>query len=256
MWQRLFKSQNYNQPIYKHNDFPLYQTKEFDFYRCVEFSNNFYYKTVSKLHAGNLRTANGRYSKLFPNQKLSYWADSPDTARAEVKIHGAGNNLLTFWAYDDASSFMPTVADLEYLTIIDGRKCGLQELIDKINNDEDITPQDKKLIDDIMACNPDALAYDSHAREGGENFIFLEKGFQKLSLRQVRLRFGDSSAKNTKIIGCAGTSDYTPYLEGYGEYFAPIVKIGKDDSYLQSEEYKLRKENMTRNLKMKFEGNV
>ena len=76
-----------------------------------------------------------------------------------------------------------------------------------------------------MLCEPDALAYDSHARDGGENFIFFEKGFKKLSLRELRLRFGERSAENCARIYCAGTCDYTPYLESYGEYFAPICKV-------------------------------
>lgn len=62
-------------------------------------------KTVSELHRGNLRVSrkDNRYSNIFPGQKLSYWADSPQTARAEVKKWEAGNDLLTFWAYDDGS---------------------------------------------------------------------------------------------------------------------------------------------------------
>jgi len=94
-WERAFISHNYGRPIYKHKDLPVYITDEFDFFRCVEFNNEFYGKTASTLFNGNLRECTGRYSKLFPNQKLSYWADSPITARAEKK-HGAGNNILTF----------------------------------------------------------------------------------------------------------------------------------------------------------------
>ena len=75
----------------------------------------------------------GRYSKLFPNQKISYWANSPETARAEIKKHGSGCDILTFWAYDDQSSFRPCMGNDEMLYIVDGRKCGIQDLIDKIN---------------------------------------------------------------------------------------------------------------------------
>ena len=253
MWTKTFKSQNYNQPTYKHIDLPVYQTKEFDFYRCVEFRDDFYGKTASELHDGNLRICSGRYTKLFPGQKLSYWADSPDTARAEVKIHGAGKNLLTFWAYDDASSFMPTTEDLELLTIIDGRKCGIQEFIDKADREEELTADERKLLEDIMHCEPDALAYDSHARKGGENFIFFEKGFRKLSLREVRLRLGERSSENSARIYCAGTCDYTPYLESYGEYFAQICKVKMDNNYLSSEEYKKRKHFKELHFKRKFE---
>ena len=56
--------------------------------------------------------------------------------------------MLTFWAYDDASSFMPTTEDLEVLTIIDGRKCGIQELIDKADREEELTAEEKKLLYD------------------------------------------------------------------------------------------------------------
>ncbi|WP_051594028.1 hypothetical protein [Butyrivibrio sp. AE3003] len=80
-----FKSNNYLRTIYKHKNLPVYVTDEFDFYRCVEFNESFYGKSVYDLHAGNLRECTGRYSKLFPNQRISYWADSPDTSRAEIK---------------------------------------------------------------------------------------------------------------------------------------------------------------------------
>ncbi len=247
-WSRVFKSQNYNQPIYRHSTLPVYQTKEFDFYRCVEFNESFYGKTVSELHNGNLRLCSGRYTNLFPDQKLSYWADSPQTARAEVKRHNASKNLITFWAYDDTSSFIPTVEDLEYLTIIDGRACGVQSLIDKIDNGESISPSDHEILSEIMACNPDALAYDSHAFVGGENFIFFEKGFRKLSLREVKLRLGERKSIAKNQIFCAGTSDYTPYIKAYGEYFAPIAKVMFNEKYLECDEYKHRLQHYKENL--------
>lgn len=100
-WERAFISQSYGRPIYKHEQLSVYITDEFNFFRCVEFKADFYGKTASTLFNGNLRICSetNRYAKLFPNQKLSYWADSPDTARAEIKKHGAGSNILTFWAY-------------------------------------------------------------------------------------------------------------------------------------------------------------
>lgn len=97
-------------PIYKHDSLPIVETGEFDFYRCVPFQDSFYGKTVSELHTGNLRMSNGRYSKLFPGEKVSYWASDSKTARAEVKKHGANNNLLTFFAYDDATASFPTLS--------------------------------------------------------------------------------------------------------------------------------------------------
>lgn len=36
-------------------EIPVACSQEFDFYRCVEFSHSMYGKTVSELHAGNLR---------------------------------------------------------------------------------------------------------------------------------------------------------------------------------------------------------
>ena len=250
-WEKFFKAQNYNQLTFKHNKLPVYKTKEFDFYRCVEFQEELYYKTASELHNGNLRICTGRYTNLFPGQKLSYWADSPDTARAEVKVHGSTKNLLTFWAYDDTSSFMPITEDLELLTIIDGRKCGIQDLIDKVDCGEELTADEKKLLEDIMLCGPDALAYDSRAKQGGENFIFFEKGFKKLSLRRVNLRFGERNSKNSANICCAGTSDYTPYLESYGKYFAPICRVKMNEQYLNSPEYLSRLQIKERNWQEK-----
>lgn len=73
------------------------------------------------------------------------------------------------------------------------------------------------------------------------NFLFFEKGFQKLSLREVRLRLGDKKGKNSNNVVCAVTSDYSPIIENYGFYFAPLARIGVNHMYMQSEEYKLRK---------------
>lgn len=89
-WERAFISQSYGRPIYKHEQLSVYITDEFNFFRCVEFKADFYGKTASTLFNGNLRICSetNRYAKLFPNQKLSYWADSPDTARAEIKSMG------------------------------------------------------------------------------------------------------------------------------------------------------------------------
>lgn len=240
-WSREFISQSYNRTIYKHKDFPVYSTDEFDFFRCVEFKKEFYGKTASYLFNGNLRTCTGRYSNLFPNQKLSYWADSPDTARAEIKKHGSGNDILTFWAYDDISSTFPITEYQESLIIIDGRKCGIQELIDKADKNKSLTGAEERYMLSLFKVNPDCLAFDSHAKHGGENFIFFEKGFKKLALRQLRLRFGKKNGGNHNLICCAGTCDYTPYIESYGEYFAPIAKIKMSEDYLQTNEYLERK---------------
>lgn len=102
----LFQNQDYGVTVLKHRVLPIYKTYEFNFYRCLTFNEKFYGKTVSELHKGNLRpnTPDNRYSKLFPDKKISYWADSPITARAETKYHNRSNDLLTFWAYDDLTS--------------------------------------------------------------------------------------------------------------------------------------------------------
>lgn len=240
-WNREFKSQDYGRLIYKHINLPVYITDEFNFYRCVEFNPDFYGKTTSVLFNGNLRTCSGRYSKLFPNQKLSYWADSPKTARAEIKKHGAGNNILTFWAYDDGTSTFPTLPDQSPLVIIDGRKSGAQELIDKVDREEALSEAEQQYMADLLAQEPDCLVFDSHAKQGGENFIFFEKGFRKLALRELRLRFGKKDGGNSNRIVCAITCDYTPRLESYGEYFEAKTKIKMDKIYLSSDEYLQRK---------------
>lgn len=241
-WDRTFISQDYGRSIYKHNDLPVYITDEFNFYRCVEFNDNFYGKTASVLFNGNLRMSSGRYSKLFPNQKLSYWANSPATARKEIKDHGAGNNILTFWAYDDGTSTFPTLQYQEPLIIIDGRKNGAQEIIDKVDNDIPLSEAELKYMVDLLALKPDCLAYDSHAKKGGENFIFFEKGFKKLSLRELSLRFGKKDGGNHNLICCATSSDYSPCIESYGRYFMPKAKIAMDQEYLNSVEYLSRQQ--------------
>ena len=240
-WDREFISQACDRPTYKHKNLPVYITDEFDFFRCVEFKDDFYGKTVSTLFNGNLRECTGRYSKLFPNQRLSYWADSAATARAEIKKHGAGNNILTFWAYDDGSSTFPTLPDQSPLIIIDGRKCGVQELIDKADSDMPLTAVEKAYLESLMAEKPDCLAFDSHAKKGGENFIFFENGFKKLALREVRLRFGRNDGGANNLIMCAYASDYMPFIQNYGKYFLPKAKIKMDEVYLTSEEYLQRK---------------
>jgi len=67
-----------------------------------------------------------------------------------------------------------------------------------------------------------------------------EHGFKKLSLREVRLRLGDEKGKNHNRIICADTSDYSPKLYSYGDMFLPIARIGKDEQYNETDEFKLR----------------
>ncbi len=247
----LFPNHSFLSPVFKHNELPLYVTDEFVFFRCVKFQNSLYGQTVSHLHNGNLRTNknDGRHSKLFPKEKISYWADSITTARAETKKHNKGNNLLTFWAYDDATSTFPTIRDTERLFIIDGISLGFSDILDKIENGKSLSLYDNELIERISNEKPDCLAYASHVKEGAVNFLFFEKGFYKLSLREVQLRLGDNLAQNTNRIICAGTSDYSPYPENYGMRFEPIARVHMDEIYLQSEEYRIRMSTYENSLK-------
>lgn len=243
-WYREFISQDYGSAVYKHKNLPLYVTKQFKFYRCVEFKESFYGMTASEFFSGNLRYPhkNDRYSSIFPGQKLSYWADSPSTARAEIKKHGAGNDIVTFWAYDDATSTFPTTLDGEPLLIVDVRRHGLQGMFDRLDSGESASSEDIKKLAEIMSYAPDCLVYDAHARKGGENFLFFEKGFKKLALRELRLRFGREHGGNHNRIACAVSSDYSPVLEGYGYCFMPKARTGFVNTYLQNEEYRMRKE--------------
>lgn len=237
-----FPNHTGNLSILKHKSLPMVMTGEFDFYRCIQFSDKLYGKTVSELHAGNLRLSrsDNRYSNLFPGQKLSYWADSPETARAEAKRWGANNNLLMFWAYDDGSSFIPTVYPPQELQIVDGTQVEFNKILKKLEHHEPLSKADRDLIDDIAYEEPDCLAYESEARKGGTNFLFFEHGFRKLSIREVRLRLGDAPGKNHNKIVCAVTCDYSPRPSQYGKMFLPIVKIGYDNNYTDSDEYQLR----------------
>lgn len=239
----LFLNQNYGKTIYKYKELPIYVTNEFNFFRCISFRKDFYGKTVSELHNGNLRmgTPENRYSNLFPNERVSYWADSPKTSRAEVKYHNTGNNLLTFWVYDDATSTFPTKAEREPLIIIDGQNVGFNLILQKNHSGQELTNSERKILAKIASQHPDCLAYESLRRKGGLNFLFFEKGFHKLSVREARLSLGNNRGRNTNSIVCAGTSDYSPYPENYGMYFTPIAKTEMNLKYKDTEEYKRRR---------------
>lgn len=237
-----FKNHTGKLSVLKHRSLPMVMTGEFDFYRCIQFDDSLYGKTVSALHAGNLRLSrtDNRYSNLFPGQKLSYWADSPETARAEVKKWGANNNLLTFWAYDDGSSSIPTVYPPAELQIIDGSQIDFNRLLKKLQRHEKLNRADRELIDNIAYEEPDCLAYESEAKKGGMSFLFFEHGFRKLSIREVWLRLGDAPGRNHNKIVCAKSERYSPRPSQYGRMFLPIAKIGKDENYINSDEHQLR----------------
>lgn len=235
----LFQNQYYGVEIWKHIKLPILETDNFSFFRCVEFKEDFYVKTISELHQGSLRISrtDNRYSCIFPGQRLSYWADSSKTARAEVKKWRARNNLLTFWAYDDGSSFIPTIHPAKKLRIIDGIHLNFREILFKIDSHEALSKDEQNFIDMVNHEEPDCLAYRSEARKNGTCFLFFERGFKKLSLREVSLRLGDYPGKNHTRISCAITSDYSPITEAYGYYFEPKVKVKYDKGYENTDEY-------------------
>lgn len=242
----LFPNQYGGVDIWQHKELPLLESHDYDFYRCIEFKESYYGKTISVLHQGNLRLSrdNNRFSNIFPGQKLSYWADSPKTARAEIKKWGSCNNILTFHSYDDGSSSIPTVYPAGYIRIIDGIHCNLQfgKILEKVEKHEPLTNEEERFLERVALEQPDCLAYKSQARAGGVCFLFFEGGFKKLALREVRLRMGERRKKNTAKVVCSITSDFMPVLKSYGYYFSPIAKIKYDESYERSDEYKLRKE--------------
>lgn len=246
----LFRNHSYFSQILKHKELPIYKTYEFDFFRCVNVYDWVYGKTISELHAGNLRMNNneGRYSKLFPNEKISYWADSKSTALSEIKKHSGNKNYLTFWAYDDASSTFPILDNDKSLVIINGIDLNFHKILLKIESDEELNIEETKLVELIKKERPDCLAYKSVANKDGLNFLFFEKGFKKLSLRETSLYFGERKSKNTKTIPCAITSDYSPIIKNYGKCFEPIVRERMNSKYEYTEEYKIHLMNYEKSL--------
>lgn len=237
MWTREFESQAYGGFVQHHETLPLFVADEFIFYRFVNFDERMYGKTVSELHAGNLRTqsSDSRYAKLFPNHRLSYWSGSYQTARKETLKHGGTKDRLVFKAYDDASSTFPT-GPYKPLKIIDGRDMGIGEIIREFEKTQELSDADALLMQKIMAEQPDALAYNS-VIDRGENFIFFESGFDKLSLREVDLYLG--GRKRADVV-CACGSDYSPSCEAYGYSFERIARTKMYEDYLKTVEYKRR----------------
>ena len=247
----LSSNHSYSSVILRHKYLPIYKTKEFDFFRCVNFDNWVYGKTVSKLQAGNLRSNDnkGRYSRLFPDEKISYWADSKETALAEIRKHGGNKNYITFWSYDDASSTFPTLNSDESLVIVDGLELNFYSILTKIEENEPLSSEETEIIELIRQEKPDCLVYKSVAKESGKNFLFFEKGFNKLSLREIRLHIGEGGKSRTEKIVCALGCDYSPIIDSYGMYFEPILKTKMDNKYLESDEYRLRRSNYEEALK-------
>lgn len=241
MLNREFPNQYYGSATYKHNELPIIATEQFNFFRCIPFNESMYGKTISELQFGNLRlvTESNRYSTLFKGQKVSYWADSIETAKAEYR--DKGQERIEFWAYDDMSSTFPTIEEDRFLYIIDGTKFGFDNILEKVDNTLKLTQEEKNLILQIEEENPDGLAYKSHKKVGGINFLFFEKGFKKLSLREVVFRVKIDGKSKKQTINCACSSDFSPDINSYGKYLDCDFKVKVDDTYLQSEEYKSRK---------------
>ena len=237
----------------KHKELPIVAQTGFDFYRYVTFTDDMYGKTISELHQGNLRavTNNNRYADLFEGDKVSYWAATPLIARREWQKHNQGKtNHLMFWAYDDISNTFPTIR--KPMIIIDGIQLGFEKILEKCDNGEPLTAQEQFLINKIREAKPDGLAYKPHTSKNNPydefsiaceaNFMFFEKGFNKLVLREVNLRVNHN--KNRNDIHCSVGGGYTLDEESYGKYFAPIAKVKINSDYLKSDEYLSRKSNV------------
>ena len=199
------------------------------------------------MHAGNLRRNNkdNRYSNLFSEQYVSYWADSPETAKAEMKKHGRSKNLLTFMAYDDATASFPTLSKKRTeLLIVDGRDLGFHYILEKIDNNIELSKEDVELIKKIESYKPDCLAYKSMACTKGVNFLFFKKGFKKLAIRYVKLVLGERKQKNRQEIQCSYSCDYNAYPEYYGYSFEKLARTKMNNKYLATEEYRKRPEIM------------
>ncbi len=209
-WYREFISQAFDRLTYRHKELPVYITEEFDFFRCVEFRDEFYGKTVSYLFNENLRKCIGRYSKLFPNQKLSYWADSADTARLEIKKHGAENNILTFWAYDDGTSHDLTVAEykvqqetehLKRITdILDEKQGRLYSASIRLEQAEkEVTEAEKHLSDtqaELVGAEKDLIRIKTESRETKQKLLAEQE-----EIKQENLSLKGLSSKVCKFLG-------------------------------------------------------
>lgn len=237
MWTREFESQAYGGLAHRYERLHLIDADEFIFYRFVNFDERMYGKTVSELHAWNLRTpsSDSRYAKLFPNHRLSYWSGSCQTALEETLKHGGTQDHLIFKAYDDGASTFPT-GPYKPLKIIDGRDMGIGVIIREFEKTQELSDADALLMQKIMAEQPDALAYNS-VIDRGENFIFFESGFDKLSLREVDLYLG--GRKRADVV-CAFGSDYSPSCEAYGYSFELIARTKMHEDYRKTVEYKRR----------------
>ena len=97
MWTREFESQAYGGYAHRYEGLHLIDADEFIFYRFVNFNEGMYGKTVSELHAGNLRTpgSDSRYAKLFPNHRLSNIGARPQCRQPKVNLRLVTRRMIS-----------------------------------------------------------------------------------------------------------------------------------------------------------------
>lgn len=244
--KKIYPNTSYRQEILKHRNLPIFCLKEFNFYRIIEFKTEFYKKTVSELHGNNLREpiVNNRYSNLFDLGKVSYWSSDENTAKKEFIFHNnEAKNFIIFHSYDDFTSTIPIMDINENLIIVDGTKLlGFSEILEKYENNIEFTNKEKELINKIEKFNPDCIAYNSKRNPIGVNYMFFEKGFKKLALKEIKLKIKIKNTTHQNQIICAHSSDYLPLIKNYGYYFDSIAKVKFNEKYLNTSEYMKRKE--------------
>ena len=101
----------------------------------------------------------------------------------------------------------------------------------------------KKLIFTIVLIIPKILL---------ENFIFNEKGFAKIALKWIRLRFSKSCGGSSSRIWIVINGDYDPYLESYADYFLPKCRIHRNYDFLNTQEYLKLEKTYDRNLDLRL----
>lgn len=245
----MIKNTNDYRIVRRHNQLPIYMIGDGTFFKCREFSHSSYGKTISMLHAENLKNMDNEnpLTQLFPGEKLSYWSSKKKCAREKNKAQASSNSVITFEAYDDASAFCPTT-DYDYgLYVVDGNDPMIYKILDKTNKKIGLNEDEKELMKTILDTKPDGIAYSSELNMNTD-FIFFERGFDKLSLKTVHIRIDRNNAKE---IYCAISSDYNADCKSYGYYFEPVLRKKYDASYEQSEEYLRRKSTFDSNLTTK-----
>ena len=162
---------------------PIIYKDNIEVVRCVATGEWMFGKNTFELHSGNLRIGKktNRYAKLFPFLYVSYWADSIDTARAEMMYHYGDTDFVSFHASyhcQDAS---------EHLRIVDGTEINFHKIIEKDELGISLEASEKELIQIIADTQPDCLLYQSKRNIDGTNYLFFENGFRKLCCNEINL---------------------------------------------------------------------